>query len=265
MAAHNSEPFFLCLGLNFFPGWLSMVVILELFSSPIHVLMHTFFWRPTLALTIGSLLLFLTSCDTGTITEDLQAESPFALSEEELNQMPYVEAALLLNPVLQEPTLDNEMAILIDGAPEQLPDQAFVFFDSTGQRYTIWSCLDSVNLSPSQMDSLTAGTRRFVGCKRFTIHEIRQINRTILAGANLQRATLRTAYQNGRITRIELNQQLRQLALQTRKELKNNPVKLRHLAQLRHCYHRYLRAIHGTLTPTQWTSFKDCFKHIRPR
>ncbi len=227
--------------------------------------MNTLFWRPTLTLTIGSLLLFLTACEKGTVTEELQAETQAELSEETLNKMPYVEAELLLDPVLQEATETEELAILIDGAPEELPEGRFIFLDSTGQRHTIWNCLDSIQLTQAQKDSIKGATKRFILCKRFTIHEIRQINRTIISGANLERKALIKRYQNGNLTRAALQRELRKLTIQTRIELRNNPVKRRHLAQLRHCYHRYLRALHGTLTPAQWATFKDCFSSIRPR
>lgn len=221
-------------------------------------------WQSHLFILMGTVF-FTTSACNQQPAADIQA----AVEEEDLtvllNDMPYVEAELLHNPVLQAPTLEAPLTILVDGAPSQLEAESFIFMDSTGQRYTIWSCLDSIALTTSQKDSLRIATRRFVACRQGTIQEIRQINRTIIAGANIERAALIKAYRNGQITLRQLKNRLQQLYIKTRFALKNNPVKARHIAQLRACYKRYLRRLHQHLSPAQWSAFIQCFSAIRAR
>lgn len=228
--------------------------------------MQRHFWKSLTFLTIfGSLLFAACTQQEAQLAEVTSETAKQTLSEEDLAEIPYTEAALLLQPVLQPPTVDQEMAIIQDGVPEEIESKHFHFFDSSGTRYSIWACLDSTNLSIAQKDSLRLATRRFQLCKRLVIHDIRTINRTILASANQERKLLVKAYRSGRITLVQLQQKLLQLVRKTRHALRTHPVKLRHLAQLRHCYHRYLRALHRVLTPAQWQTFIQCFKQIRPR
>lgn len=224
--------------------------------------MKSTLWNSRFVLAL-TLMVGLIACEKSSVLDDFA--TPSGLTAEQLAALPFPEGELLTNPALQEATETQELAILSDGVADFEQGRGYAFRDSSGQVHGMWGCLDSLQLTQGQKDSIRQVTGNFMACRAYHIREIRQINQTIISGANLQRQQLIQQYRNGQITQAQLKTALRQLMIQTRYQLRNNPAKQQQMAQLRSCYDRYLRAMHQILTPTQWQQFRDCFLAIRPR
>lgn len=211
----------------------------------------------------AALSLTLVACEKSNPIESIDdptSQVTISEVEEQIASLPDYEAELLKAPVLQEMTEDVEMEILIDGAPTDLEDpfSAAESIDSNGVRHGIFKCLDTLNLSQGQKDSVRAALFRTHQCKKSHIQAIRVINHRIIQNANQQRNQLVRQFVTGQITRAQLVRQLTQLNIQTHRLLRNNSAKQHHLLELRRCNLKFYRALHNILSPAQWQQFIHC-------
>lgn len=182
--------------------------------------------------------------------------------ESQIAALPDYEAELLADPVLQVMDENQELAILNDGAPQDLenPFSAAESIDSNGVRHRIFDCLDALNLTQGQKDSIRGAVFHTHQCKKDHIMAIRMINHQIIQHANQERHDLIQQFINGQITLPQLLHELNQLMRRTHYALINNPVKQHQILELRECNHRFFMALHQILTPAQWQQFIDCFR-----
>ncbi len=210
---------------------------------------------------IGAFLLFLASCQTKDLSQEI-SESAATVSDVELEAIPAYDIELLEEPALQPATIDREMDIISDGLPEELDEEnPTMMRDSSGHRKDLMACLQGLDLTQGQKDSIRVAAKHLHRCREYHITAIRTINRSIISQANLERKALIAKYRRGEITRSQLVKALQKLNKRTRYALTHNPEKMRHIKALRACFKNYLRALHHILNPEQWESFKTCYTH----
>lgn len=207
------------------------------------------------ALFLMASLVFLFACNKANLDITDTAQSDFA-------DMPYVEGELLKDPIISDATESEDMAIINDGVVDGLDEDVYAFRTHSGRIAHLIDCLDSLQVTQGQRDSIKFATRAFNHCRMTHIQAIRQIHFNIIKHANQTRRALVLDYQNNVITHQQLQHALLQLRQQTHYALQNHPGKQQHLQALQQCHHVYVNRMQHILGLQGWLDLKDCLQNL---
>jgi uncharacterized protein YdeI (BOF family) len=207
-----------------------------------------------LMLTLLASLTFLFACNKADL-EDFDTTQTSAVD------MPYIEGELLKDPVISDATEAEDMAIVNDGVVDGLDEDTYAFRTHSGRIAHLIDCLDSMQITQGQRDSIKFATRKFNQCRMTHIQAIRQIHFTIIKQANQARRALIQDYRNNVITYQQLQQALHQLNMQTRHAIQNHPGKQFHLQALQQCHQVYVNRMQTILGVQGWQDLKDCLRN----
>ena len=175
--------------------------------------------------------------------------------------MTYIEGELLKDPVISVATEAEDMAIVNDGVVDGLDEDVYAFRTHGGRIAHLMDCLDSMQVTQGQRDSIRFATRMFNQCRMTHIQAIRQIHFNIIKHANQTRRALIQDYRNNVITLQQLHQALHQLNMQTRHAIQNHPGKQFHLQALQQCHQVYSHRMQTILGVQGWQDLKDCLRN----
>ncbi len=213
---------------------------------------------------LPALILMLSSCskDDNEISQSPQQVDKTALN---ITDNP---AALdeLIEPILTDPGLEQELAIVNDGLPDQLDEEFSGEFQCIGRKKIRTGRLfDTLDLTSEQKTKMIWAMRQHHKCVYLLQKKMRKLNKEIILKSNAKRDALLKKYKNGDITLNELKASLAKLKFETQKLMKNNPVRKKIIEALKKCHKEYMENVRLILTKDQWNLWikfhKQFYKH----
>ena len=170
-------------------------------------------------------------------------------------------------PEWQIPEPDNSPADIIPATLDKPFDlvpasEDLRFCDNTGmynmkkfrerrQFMPLAKILRALELDDAQKAQVKEFMIAFRDCHKNAMLALRESEKEIIQPFNEQRRTIMEALKNGEITREEAQQQLKQLNMDLRNALQNNPARLAACEAMKECRRTLLTSIEGILTPDQ--------------
>ncbi len=121
-------------------------------------------------------------------------------------------------------------------------------------------CLNDLNLSDGQKDSVKAALRGFVECKESAVKRAREIYNALQKEYKTKAEKLVALAKDGKITKEQLGKEMKALRFAFHRELRS-----KHLAEklddaMKNCLAKYFRQLHSILTERQWKAFVACHR-----
>lgn len=208
--------------------------------------------------------LFFQSCEK----EDKQntSDDPALKADYEMPGLDLIES-----PLVQDATADADFAILDDGMPADLDarmnedmDLAVLMNHRPMRHCNRRHLLDSLNLSPTQVQQLKRAVVARYKCTHSLFVQIRSHNHQVLQRAHQARQQLLQDFHNGTITRQQLQRGLHQINQNARQALVTQADRARIVQALRDCHRDFLQHVNGILNKNQlrlWIAFHQRCAH----
>jgi hypothetical protein len=122
-------------------------------------------------------------------------------------------------------------------------------------------CLNGLNLSGGQKDSIKHLLRGYVDCKADAIARARSIYHDLQLVYKAKAEKLFQAFRDGKITKEQLEKSLKELRDNFRNDLRAKQIAEKLDDAMKACFTKFLRGLHSILNETQWKAFVACHKH----